>query len=117
VRKLILMAAALLLLPALALSQSSQSSQPQAQGAGETRLLRFPDIYKDSIAFVYGGDIWLASANGGSARRLTSERGEELFPKFSPDGRWIAYTGQTTGSRQVYVISVDGGTPRQLTFH
>jgi tricorn protease len=113
VRRSIWMATALLLLPVLAAAQPQ--SQPQGQ-PGETRLLRFPDIYKDSIAFSYGGDVWLASANGGAARRLTSDRGEELFPKFSPDGRWIAYTGQSTGSRQVYVISVDGGTPRQLTF-
>src|SRR6185295_12704126 len=99
------MAALLLLLPALA----------GAQAAGETRLLRYPDIYKDTIAFVYGGDIWLAG--GGPARRLTSDPGEELFPKFSPDGRSIAFTGQYSGTRQVYVISVDGGMPRQLTFH
>lgn len=106
-RKFLWMAAALLLLPALATAQSQPS---------ETRLLRFPDIHGDSIAFVYGGDIWLASAQGGAARRLTSDRGDEVFPKFSPDGRWIAYTGQSTGSRQVFVISVEGGTPKQLTF-
>ncbi|MFL6193599.1 MAG: PDZ domain-containing protein [Thermoanaerobaculia bacterium] len=97
----------LLLLPALAAAQTQ----------GETRLLRFPDIHGDSIAFVYGGDIWLADAQGGKARRLTSGEGEELFPKFSPDGKWIAFTGQYSGNRQVYVIGVDGGTPRQLTFH
>ncbi len=106
-RKSIWMATLLLLLPALA----------AAQAAGETRLLRYPDIYKDTIAFVYGGDIWLAGAGGGPARRLTSDPGEELFPKFLPDGRTIAFTGQYTGTRQVYVIGVDGGTPRQLTFH
>jgi tricorn protease len=99
----------LLLLPALAAAQG--------QGQAETRLLRFPDIHGDDIAFVYGGDIWLASAQGGTARRLTSGEGEELFPKFSPDGKWIAFTGQYSGTRQVYVIGVNGGTPRQLTFH
>lgn len=108
-RKSIWMAAFLLLLPELAAAQP----QPQA----ETRLLRYPDIYKDSIAFVYAGDIWLAGAKGGTARRLTSDPGEELFPKFSPDGRSIAFTGQYGGSHQVAVIGVDGGTPRQLTFH
>ncbi len=105
-RKSIWTAALLLLLPALA------AAQPQ----GDTRLLRFPDIHGDSLAFVYGGDIWLAGAQGGEARRLTSGGGQELFPKFSPDGRWIAFTGQYSGTRQVYVIGVDGGTPRQLTF-
>jgi tricorn protease len=82
-----------------------------------TRLLRQPDIHGDTVAFVYAGDIWLAPANGGDARRLTSDEGMEYFPKFSPDGRWIAFTGDYSGSRQVFVISVDGGAPRQLTFY
>jgi tricorn protease len=82
-----------------------------------TRLLRQPDIHGDMVAFVYAGDIWLASAAGGDARRLTSDAGMEYFPKFSPDGRWIAFTGDYSGSRQVFVISVDGGQPRQLTFY
>ena len=82
-----------------------------------TRLLRQPDIHGDTVAFVYAGDIWLASAAGGDARRLTSDDGMEYFPKFSPDGRWIAFTGDYSGSRQVFVISVDGGQPRQLTFY
>jgi len=82
-----------------------------------TRLLRQPDIHGDTVAFVYAGDIWLASANGGDARRLTSDEGMEYFPKFSPDGRSIAFTGDYSGSRQVFVISVDGGAPRQLTYY
>jgi tricorn protease len=82
-----------------------------------TRLLRQPDIHGNTVAFVYGGDIWLASASGGDARRLTSDDGMEYFPKFSPDGRWIAFTGDYSGTRQVFVISVEGGQPRQLTFY
>jgi tricorn protease len=82
-----------------------------------TRLLRQPDIHGDTVAFVYAGDLWLASARGGDARRLTSDDGMEYFPKFSPDGRWIAFTGDYSGSRQVFVISVDGGQPRQLTYY
>jgi tricorn protease len=82
-----------------------------------TRLLRQPDINGDTVAFVYGGDIWLASAKGGDARRLTSGEGMEYFPKFSPDGKWLAFTGDYSGTRQVFVISVDGGAPRQLTFY
>ena len=82
-----------------------------------TRLLRQPDIHGDQIAFVYAGDLWVVSAKGGDARRLTSDDGMEYFPKFSPDGRWIAFTGDYSGSRQVFVISVDGGAPRQLTFY
>src|SRR3954470_5831162 len=101
------MSALLLLLPGLAAAQSQ----------GGTRLLRYPDICGNTIAFVYGGDIWLVDAGGGVARRLTSGEGEELAPKFSPDCKSIAFTGQYTGTRQVYVIPVDGGSPRQLTFH
>ena len=82
-----------------------------------TRLLRQPDIHGDTVAFVYAGDLWLASSKGGDARRLTSDPGMEYFPKFSPDGKWIAFTGDYSGSRQVFVISVDGGPPRQLTFY
>ncbi|HEX8890993.1 MAG TPA: PDZ domain-containing protein [Pyrinomonadaceae bacterium] len=90
----------------------------EAQRADDlTRLLRFPDIHGDMIAFVYAGDIWTVPASGGTARRLTSHPGLELFPKFSPDGRWIAFSGEYSGTRQVFVISVDGGEPRQLTFH
>ncbi|MEW6367924.1 MAG: PDZ domain-containing protein [Acidobacteriota bacterium] len=81
------------------------------------RLLRYPAISTDKIAFVYAGDIWIVDASGGVARQLTSHPGEELFPRFSPDGRWIAFTGEYSGTEQVYVISVDGGTPRQLTFY
>ena len=83
----------------------------------EGRLLRFPDIYKDKIAFMYGGDLWLASSSGGTARRITSHPGRELFPKFSPDGKWLAFTGQYDGNFNVYVMPAEGGQPKQLTFY
>ena len=82
-----------------------------------TRLLRYPAISKELIAFVYAGDIWLVPIGGGYARQLTSGDGEELFPRFSPDGRTIAFTGQYDGRRQVYTIPVTGGTPTELTFY
>lgn len=82
-----------------------------------TRLLRFPDISKDKMAFVYGGDIWIVDVNGGTARQLTSHEGIELFPKFSPDGKWIAFSGEYSGNRQVYIIPVEGGIPKQLTYY
>src|ERR1044072_9348317 len=81
------------------------------------RLLRSADIHGDPIAFVYAGDIWTVPAAGGTARRLTSHPGLELFPKLSPDGRWVAFTGQYNGTRQVFVIPTEGGEPRQLTFY
>ena len=107
----------ILALLATAGSAFAQNNLKPAPGAVEGRLLRQPDIHGDSVAFVYGGDIWVASAKGGEARRLTSDAGMEYFPKFSPDGKWIAFTGDYSGSRQVFVISVDGGQPRQLTFY
>ena len=83
----------------------------------EGGLMRFPDIYKDRIAFMYGGDLWLAPSAGGVARRITSHPGRELFPKFSPDGKWLAFTGQYDGNFNVYVMPAEGGQPKQLTFY
>ena len=88
-----------------------------ADASAQTKLLRFPDIHGDRVAFSYGGDIWTAPANGGSAIRLTAHPGVEVFAKFSPDGNWIAFTGQYDGDEQVYVIPSSGGVPRQLTFY
>lgn len=85
--------------------------------ATEGRLLRFPDVHGDKLVFVHGGDLWLAPAGGGTAMRLTSHIGIEQFPKFSPDGKWIAFTGQYDGDPQVYVIPVTGGEPKQLTYY
>lgn len=85
--------------------------------AEEARLLRFPDVDKDKIAFVYAGDIYVVSRDGGQALRLTSHEGLELFPKFSPDGRQIAFTGQYDGDMSVYVIPIEGGEPKRLTYH
>jgi tricorn protease len=83
----------------------------------DARLLRFPNINGDLVVFVYAGDIWSVPAAGGDARRLTSHPGLELFPKISPDGRWIAFSAEYSGSRQVYVMPAAGGTPRQLTYY
>ncbi len=88
-----------------------------AQEQPLTRLLRQPSIHGDRIAFVYAGDLWTVDAKGGDTRRLTSDEGLELFPHFSPDGTQIAFTGDYSGSRQVFVISSEGGQPRQLTFY
>src|SRR5262245_1891151 len=88
-----------------------------AGASAQTKLLRFPDIYGDKVIFTYGGDLWLASTSGGMATRLTAHPGVELFAKFSPDGKWIAFTGQYDGDEQVYVVPVTGGEPKQLTFY
>jgi tricorn protease len=83
----------------------------------QTKLLRFPDIQGASVVFCYAGDIWKASADGGTAVRLTAHAGQELFPRFSPDGKWIAFTGQYDGDEQVYIIPSEGGIPKQLTYY
>ena len=100
----------------LAISLLCSVSLGFAEEMTEGRLMRFPDIYKDKIVFSYGGDLWLASTSDGVARRITSHPGLELFPKFSPDGKWIAFSGQYDGNFNVYVIPSEGGEPKQLTF-
>jgi len=83
----------------------------------QTKLLRFPDIHGDTVVFSYSGDLWRASSHGGTAIRLTAHPGLELFPAFSPDGTWVAFTGQYDGDEQVYVMPATGGVPRQLTYY
>ena len=84
----------------------------------DTRILRFPDISATQVTFVYGGDIYTAARTGGAAQRLTSHAGMELFPKFSPDGRQIAFSAEYSGSRQVYAMPSDGSAaPTQLTWY
>ncbi len=85
--------------------------------AEEGRLLRFPDVHNDKVTFVYAGDIYIAPRTGGQAVQLTHHNGLELFPKFSPDGKTIAFTGQYDGDQSVYVMPVAGGEPKRLTYH
>ena len=85
--------------------------------AAETKLLRFPDLHGDRVAFSYAGDLWTAPAAGGTAVRLTAHPGQELFPKFSPDGAWIAFTGNYDGNTDVFIVPASGGVPERLTFH
>ena len=83
----------------------------------QTKLLRFPDIHAGKVVFTYAGDLWTVATGGGSAIRFTAHPGQELFGRFSPDGKWIAFTGQYDGDEQVYVVSATGGSPRQLTYY
>jgi len=83
-----------------------------------TLLLSAPDICNHTIVFEYGGDLWLVPDTGGIARRLTSDEGFESNPKFSPDGRFVAFSGHYDADNfDVYVIPVDGGPPLRLTYH
>jgi tricorn protease len=82
-----------------------------------SKPLRYPDIHGDHVVFSHTGDLYVASTKTGETRRLTSHEGQELFAKFSPDGKHIAFSGEYQGTRQIYVIPVEGGTPKQLTFY
>src|SRR4030095_11726652 len=85
--------------------------------ADEARLLRFPAIQGDQIVFRYAGDLYTVSAQGGLARRLTSdEQSYEMFPRFSPDGQRIAFTAQYDGNTEVYLMPAEGGVPKRLTY-
>jgi len=84
--------------------------------AGPT-LFRDPALSKTHIVFHHAGDLWIAAREGGAAQRLTSGPGQELRPYFSPDGQWIAFTGEYDGNVDVFVVAATGGVPRRLTWH
>jgi tricorn protease len=92
----------------------AQLSNAQQQ---ETLLLRSPSLSQDKIAFAYAGDIWLAGRDGANPRRITVNPDVEAEPMLSPDGKWIAFTGNYDGSTDVYLVSVNGGIPRRITYH
>lgn len=95
-------------LAALLLAQFADST--------EMRLIRFPTIYGDTVVFTYAGDLWTAKTGGGLARRLTSSPGTEAYARFSPDGKWLAFTGAYDGNPDVYIIPAEGGEPKRLTY-
>src|SRR5258707_3914834 len=109
----VILAVALAAVPAKVPAHAASDQVPD----GPTKLLRFADISKDKVVFAYAGDLWIASREGGAARRLTSHVGDELYPKFSPDGKWIAFTGEYDGNPDVYFISAECAEPKRLTFH
>jgi len=79
--------------------------------------MQMPAVSATQIAFCYGGDIWIAPKTGGEAMRLSSSRGPESFPHFSPDGRHLAFTGNYEGNEDIYVMPVSGGDPHRVTHH
>ncbi len=85
--------------------------------ADEIRFMRTPAIHGDRIAFAYEGDLWQVPAGGGTAARLTTFPGPETYPRFSPDGRWLAFTASYDGLQAVYVMPADGGEPKRLTYN
>lgn len=89
----------------------------QTAGNKQTRLLRTPTVSATQIAFAYANNIWSVPRSGGSAQRLTSFQGQTLNPHFSPDGKWIAFSGEYAGNLDVYVVAAGGGEPRRITWH
>ena len=82
----------------------------------EARLLRFPATNGTDVVFSYAGDLWTVPIQGGQARRLTSHIGYEMFARYSPDGKTIAFTGEYDGNREVYSIPATGGEPLRITY-
>lgn len=97
---------------ALALLNSTHALQ-----ANGPLLLQQPTASSTHVAFAFAGDIWSVPREGGDARRLTASEGQESNPHYSPDGKWIAFSGQYAGNLDVYVMPAEGGVPRRLTFH
>ncbi len=85
--------------------------------ASPIKLARHPDYHQGRVVFSYLGDIWIAQEDGSGARRLTDHRAREVYPRFSPDGQWVAFSSNRFGNYDVFVVSVQGGIPRRLTFH
>jgi len=83
----------------------------------DARMLRYPDVSADRIAFVYAGDVWIVAKEGGTAHRLSTPAGEERFPRFSPDGTKIAFSADYDGNTDIYVLPTEGGVPERLTHH
>ena len=83
----------------------------------DARMLRFPDVSGESIVFVFAGDLWTVPREGGLARRLSSPEGMEIFPKFSPDGKTIAFSANYDGNVDIYTVPAAGGIPTRLTHH
>lgn len=86
------------------------SQQPEA------KLMRFPTVHDNSVVFSYAGDLYQVSKSGGVARKLTNDVGYEMFSRFSPDGKNIAFTGQYDGNTEVFLIPAAGGIPQRLTY-
>jgi tricorn protease len=88
-----------------------------AAAAEEGRFFTYPTIHNDKIAFTYESDLWIVGAQGGTAARLTTFPGTESFAKFSPDGKWLAFTAAYDGLQAVYLMPAEGGAPTRLTYN
>jgi len=90
---------------------------PAAATAKEARLVRYPHYHQGRVAFSYLGDIWTANEDGSNVSRLTVHKARDVYPRFSPDGKWIAFSSDRNGNMDVFLIAVAGGAVKQLTAH
>ncbi len=104
-------------LPLLLLAMPLAAATPSGPDVHDTRLLSEPALSADRLAFIYAGDVWVCGLDGSNVHRLTSDLGMETRPSFSPDGKWVAFSGQYEGNTDVYVVPADGGVPKRLTWH
>src|ERR1700694_2207195 len=84
--------------------------------AREAKLVRYPSYHQGRVAFTYLGDIWTADDNGANIQRITANPARDVYPRFSPDGKWIAFSSDRNGNLDVYVVPSEGGQAKQLTF-
>ncbi len=104
------------LLSALALALAITGAAPR-HAADEARLIRYPDYHQGRVAFTYLADIWTADENGQNVQRLTVNDARDAWPRFSPDGKWVAFSSDRNGNLDVFIIPAAGGSAKQLTFH
>ncbi len=90
---------------------------PMAATGREAKLVRYPHYHQGKITFTYLGDIWTADETGQNVKRLTVHKARDVYPRFSPDGKWIAFSSERNGNMDVFVIPAEGGSAKQLTFH
>src|SRR5207247_9580681 len=85
--------------------------------AREARLVRYPNYHQGRVTFSYLGDVWTANEDGTNVQRITANPARDVYPKFSPDGKWIAFSSDRNGNLDVYIVPSEGGKAKQLTFH
>src|SRR5512141_2451350 len=96
---------------------AAQTAASQAAPAGPIKFARMPDYHAGKVAFSYLGDIWTANEDGSAVQRITDNAAREVYPRFSPDGQWLAFSSNRYGNYDVFIVPVAGGTPKRVTYH
>ena len=90
---------------------------PLTAAGREAKLVRYPHYNHGRIAFTYLADIWTADEDGRNIKRITANKARDVYPRFSPDGKSIAFSSDRNGNFDVFIVPSEGGTAKQLTFH